>query len=148
MDGTEARPKDMAKHTGTTVLRGAHVIDPAQAIDRVVDVIVTNGKIAAVDGEAPAGAEVVDLSGHYLSPGWIDLHIHAYGMLGFANPDTIGIYQGVTTFVDAGGPGIGVMDEFAALLEGQLVTDLYAGQHRHLHQRCRQDRCNKAACHR
>lgn len=117
----------MADQAKTTVLRGAHVIDPAQAIDRVADVVIRDGRIAAVGGETPADAEIVDLTGHYLSPGWIDLHIHAYGMLGFANPDTIGIYQGVTTFVDAGGPGIGVMDEFAALLEGQLVTDLYAG---------------------
>jgi dihydroorotase len=117
----------MAEQAKTTVLRGAHVIDPAQAIDRVADVVIRDGKIAAVGGETPADAEILDLTGHYLSPGWIDLHIHAYGMLGFANPDTIGIYQGVTTFVDAGGPGIGVMDEFAALLEGRLITDLYAG---------------------
>jgi dihydroorotase len=117
----------MAGQAGTIVLRGAHVIDPAQAIDRVVDVVVRDGRIAALAGEIPNDAEVLNLSGHYLSPGWIDLHIHAYGMLGFARPDTIGIYQGVTTYVDAGGPGIDVMDEFAALLEGHTITDLYAG---------------------
>lgn len=117
----------MLDGSGTTVLRGAHVIDPSQAIDKVADIVVTDGKVAAIGGEAPPDAEVVDLSGHYLSPGWIDIHIHAYGMLGFANPDTIGIWQGVTSYVDAGGPGIDVMDEFAALLEGHTITDLYAG---------------------
>jgi dihydroorotase len=117
----------MVEQARTTVLRGAHVVDPAQAIDRVTDVVVRDGRIAAVGGEVPADAEVIDLTGHHLSPGWIDIHIHAYGMLGFANPDTIGIWQGVTSYVDAGGPGIDVMDEFAALLEGHTVTDLYAG---------------------
>ena len=46
--------------------------------------------------------------------------------LGFANPDTVGVYQGVTSFVDAGGPGIGVLDQFMELL-GHLETSLYAG---------------------
>lgn len=115
-------------HLGrATVLRGGHLIDPSQGLDGVADVVLHDGKIAAIGGEVPDGADVIDLSGRYLSPGWIDIHIHAYGTLGFANPDTIGIHQGVTSFVDAGGPGIGVMDEFAALLEGHLVTDLYAG---------------------
>ena len=70
--------------------------------------------------------KIVDVSGHYLSAGWVDIHVHAYGTLGFANPDTVGVYQGVTTFVDAGGPGIGVLDQFMELL-GHLETSLYAG---------------------
>lgn len=113
------------------VLSGAHVIDASQGIDGPADVVIADGVVAAVGNgaaaQAPAGAEVVDLSGRHLSPGWFDIHIHAYGMLGFADPDSIGIRHGVTAFVDAGGPGIGVMDEFCALLEGQTVTDLYAG---------------------
>ena len=120
--------------TGTEaplVLRNAHVIDPSQGLDGNGDVVIADGRIAAVGKDAGedagAGATTIDLSGQYLSPGWIDIHIHAYGMLGFADPDSIGIYQGVTTFIDAGGPGIGVMDEFSALFEGRTVTDLYAG---------------------
>lgn len=113
------------------LLKGAHVIDPAQGIDGIADVAVAEGKIVAVGADAarqaPVGAETIDLAGRYLSPGWFDIHIHAYGMLGFADPDSIGIRQGVTSYVDAGGPGIGVMEEFAALLEGRTVTDLYAG---------------------
>ena len=61
-----------------------------------------------------------------VSAGWVDIHVHAYGTLGFANPDTVGVYQGVTSFVDAGGPGIGVLDQFMELL-GDLETRLYAG---------------------
>ena len=114
-----------------TILKGGHLVDPSQGIDRVADIAVIGGRVAAVGPEAaasvPEGAETVDLSGHYVSPGWFDIHIHAYGTLGFADPDSIGIRQGVTSYVDAGGPGIGVMDEFAALLGGHTVTELYAG---------------------
>ena len=111
-----------------TVLRNARVIDPAQSIDRVTDVTIAGGHIAAVgDRPLPPNANIVDLGGHYLTPGWVDLHVHAYGTLGFADPDSIGIAQGVTTFVEAGGPGIGTLDEFIAMLGGRTQTSLYAG---------------------
>src|SRR3984885_5994471 len=77
-------------------------------------------------GSVPAGAEILDLTGMYLSPGWIDLHVHAYGTLGFSDPDSIGVYQGVTSFVEAGGPGIDTLDEFIAVMDS-LETDLYVG---------------------
>src|SRR5262249_43655654 len=113
--------------TSSLVLKGAHVLDPEQGIDRIADVHLADGKIQFVGSrELIPNTKVVDLSGHYLSAGWIDIHVHAYGTLGFANPDTVGVYQGVTTFVDAGGPGIGVLDQFMELL-GNLETTLYAG---------------------
>src|SRR5215472_971191 len=113
--------------SGSLVLKGAHVIDPEQGIDRVADVHVSDGKIQFVGSrEVAANTKVVEVSSHYLSAGWIDIHVHAYGTLGFADPDTVGVYQGVTTFVDAGGPGIGVLDQFMELL-GHLETSLYAG---------------------
>jgi len=108
------------------LLKGAHVVDPGQGIDRIVDIAVENDKIRALDN-LPANAEVVDLTGCYLSPGWVDIHVHVYGTLGFADPDSIGVYQGVTSYVEAGGPGIGTLDEFLALLGGRTVTSLYAG---------------------
>lgn len=128
-DGGEAV---MTGEKPVLVLRNAHVIDPSQGINDAADVVVAaDGKVAAIGKNAGDSVDQkaarIDLSGRYLSPGWIDIHIHAYGMLGFADPDSIGIHQGVTTFVDAGGPGIGVMDEFSALFEGQTITDLYAG---------------------
>ncbi|MEN3363456.1 MAG: dihydroorotase [Burkholderiales bacterium] len=113
------------------VLKNAHVIDPASGIDEVSDVTIIDGKIATVGKNiVPApGAEVIDLSGQYLSPGWIDIHVHAYGTLGFGDPDSIGIHQGVTSFIDAGGTGIKTLDECMALSQDRLTTSLYAGPH-------------------
>jgi dihydroorotase len=109
------------------ILKGGHVIDPEQGIDRVADVHIADGKIEFIGSrEIASGVKSVDVSGNYVSPGWIDIHVHAYGTLGFARPDTVGVYQGVTSFVDAGGPGIGVLDQFMELL-GNLKTKLYAG---------------------
>jgi dihydroorotase len=109
------------------VLRGGHVLDAEQGIDGVADVHVAGGRILHVGPrERAPDAKIVDVSGSYVSAGWVDIHVHAYGTLGFANPDTVGVYQGVTSFVDAGGPGIGVLDQFMELL-GHLETSLYAG---------------------
>ena len=108
------------------ILRGAHVIDPKQGIDAVADVVIANERIEFVGDASQLVGDVIDLSGHYLSPGWIDIHVHTYGTLGFSDPDAIGVYQGVTTYVDAGGAGIGVLDEFEATMTG-LHTSLYAG---------------------
>jgi dihydroorotase len=112
---------------GAFVLRGAHVLDADQGIDRIADVHVADGTIQFVGSrEVAPGTTIIDVAGHYLSAGWVDIHVHAYGTLGFANPDSVGVYQGVTSYVDAGGPGIGVLDQFMELLGG-LETSLYAG---------------------
>jgi dihydroorotase len=53
------------------------------------------------------GCEVIDASGLYVSPGWIDIHTHVYdGVCDIAlNPDLIGPIQGVAAIVDAGSAG-------------------------------------------
>ncbi len=114
--------------TKQILIKGGHVIDAAQAIDRKADVMIDDGQISWVgDGPIRDDVEVVDASGHYVSPGFVDVHIHAYGTLGFADPDSLGVWQGVTSFVEAGGPGINTFDEFLALMGDRTVTDLYAG---------------------
>jgi dihydroorotase len=114
--------------TERTVLRGGRVIDPAQGIDGIANVMIAKDKIAAITALADSGdATVIDVHGCCVSPGWIDIHVHAFGTLGFADPDSIGIYQGTTSFVEAGGPGIGTFEEFLALMSGRTATDLYVG---------------------
>ena len=110
----------------TTVLRGGRVLDPAQGIDKIADVTIADGKIAAI-GENPddGTAEIVDAGGLLVTPGLVDLHVHVYGSLGFSHPDSIGIDQGVTSYVEAGGPGPDTFAEFDALMADATVADLY-----------------------
>ncbi len=59
------------------LIKGGHVVDPANNIDKVADVLVEDGKIAAVGEKlAAAGAEVVDAAGKVVAPGLIDMHVH------------------------------------------------------------------------
>ena len=59
------------------LLKNAHIVDPAVELDGVADVLIEDGKIAAVgEGLAAEGAEVRDLSGKYLVPGLVDMHVH------------------------------------------------------------------------
>jgi len=62
------------------VLKGGHVIDVANRINQPMDVAVQSGKIARVDRNIrPAeGKASVDVSGYYVTPGLIDLHICCY----------------------------------------------------------------------
>ena len=59
------------------MLKGGHVIDPANALDEIADVLIENGKIKAVGADLPAkGAEIIDVTGKLVTPGLIDMHVH------------------------------------------------------------------------
>lgn len=59
----------------TLTLRGGRILDPSQDLDRVADLHLTDGRVAAV-GEAPAdfrAERVLDLAGYLVLPGLVDL---------------------------------------------------------------------------
>jgi dihydroorotase len=59
------------------LLKGGRVVDPARAIDDVLDVLIESGRVAEVGSRVAArGAEVVDARGLVVCPGFIDLHAH------------------------------------------------------------------------
>ena len=110
------------------VVSGAHVIDPANNIDRVTNVAVSDNKIVEVgDAINPTkAAQHINGAGKFLAPGWIDMHVHAYGHISLGNPDSVGVFQGVTMMVDAGGCGAWTYDDCRSYFEGRTKTDIYA----------------------
>jgi dihydroorotase len=62
------------------LLTGGRVIDPANRLDAVADLLIINGKIAAIGSDiarqAPPESEKLDVSGLVVCPGLIDLHVH------------------------------------------------------------------------
>ncbi len=59
------------------LIKGGRVIDPANKIDKIADVLVEDGRIAAVgEGLSAEGAEVFEAEGKIVSPGLIDMHVH------------------------------------------------------------------------
>lgn len=91
-----------------TIFRGAHVVDPSQGINAICDVAVEGNVITAVAPNIEDdGAQVIDVAGKFLTPGWIDLHTHVYaGATTFGiKADGLCLATGVTTVVDAGSPG-------------------------------------------
>lgn len=59
------------------MLKGGRVINPGKNFDEICDILVENGKIAAIGKKLPAaGAEVVDVKGLVVTPGLIDMHVH------------------------------------------------------------------------
>lgn len=62
----------------STLLVGGRVIDPASNLDGPRDVLLRDGKVAAVGErlDAPLDAERVDARGKWVLPGFIDLHVH------------------------------------------------------------------------
>ena len=92
------------------VLRGARVIDPSRSVDAQLDVAFANGFVSKIAPTiADAAAEVRDVSGLILAPGFIDLHTHVYwGATSISvKPELIAARGGVTTAVDAGSAGPG-----------------------------------------
>lgn len=59
------------------LLKNGRVIDPASEMDSIADVLVENGRIAAIgENLTAADAELVDCTGKVVTPGLIDMHVH------------------------------------------------------------------------
>jgi len=99
------------------LIKGGHVIDPKNNIDKKMDVAITDGKIALVADNINErlAATVIHAEGLYVTPGLIDMHSHHFfgtlpdrylcNGLEALPPDGFTFRCGVTTVVDAGSSG-------------------------------------------
>ncbi len=117
------------------LLKGGHVIDPANGIDATMDVGIRGKQVAQVSTEisADAAAKVVDVSGYHVTPGILDIHTHVYTF-----PSTTGYYvlslnadahllaSGVTSTVDAGTAGWKDFPDFKERCIDKAITRILA----------------------
>jgi imidazolonepropionase-like amidohydrolase len=74
----EADRKPAVRTGGNVLLRGATVLPVSGERMPATDILVRNGKIAAIgkELEAPDGVQVLDMTGLFIMPGIIDTHCH------------------------------------------------------------------------
>jgi dihydroorotase len=96
------------------LLKGGTVIDPANGINRPIDIGIAGGKITRLAPSIPSGdtVQTLDVSGLLVTPGILDIHSHVYlfrtsakNYVEGVNADAHLFSAGVTTTVDAGTAG-------------------------------------------
>ena len=93
------------------ILSNAHIIDPEQGINEIMDIAFRNGKIAALEKRISVSKEVLvkNLRGSLVTPGLIDMHTHVYwgGTSLGIDADSYSNSSAITTLVDTGSVGPG-----------------------------------------
>jgi N-acyl-D-aspartate/D-glutamate deacylase len=94
------------------VVRNGTIVDGTGRSGFVGDVVIRDGRVAAVGSAAdvaphvPAGAEELDASGLLVTPGWVDIHTHYDGQATWDDVLAPSAWHGVTTLV-MGNCGVG-----------------------------------------
>ncbi|MEU0190092.1 N-acetylglucosamine-6-phosphate deacetylase [Streptomyces afghaniensis] len=92
-----ARPATTHPHPATadrpTVLTGATVVLPTETVHDG-QLIIDGTRITAT---APENADVIDVTGHYVVPGFVDLHNHGGGGASFTSGSVEDVLRGIHT---------------------------------------------------
>jgi dihydroorotase len=96
------------------VIKGGRVLDASQKMDRVADVAIRDGRIAAIQQNIATtmAKETIDAKGKLVTPGLIDIHSH---LADPALPPGAMLSDGVTTLLDGGSRGCDNADDLLAI---------------------------------
>ena len=119
------------------LLKGGRVIDPKNQLDRLADVAIKGGRIAAVAPNLAAtdAAKVIDVSGLVVTPGLVDMHVHLFSTTGIKDawagdnsvrPDDFSFRSGITTMADAGSAGWRNFETFRHTVIDRARTRVFA----------------------
>jgi len=105
------------------LLKGGRVVDPANGIDGVHDVLIEGGRIARVGRDLPAdGATIVEIpAGLVICPGLIDMHVHLREP-GQEHKETVA--TGVASAVAGGFTAVACMPNTSPVNDNANVTSL------------------------
>ncbi len=59
-----------------TLIYGGRLIDPANRVDSLLNLLIEDGKVAWVGSGMPEADEKIDATGKIVSPGFVDIHMH------------------------------------------------------------------------
>jgi dihydroorotase len=104
------------------LVKGGRVVDPANGLDTMADVLVADGRIAKVGKglKVPEGTEVVAAAGKVVCPGLIDIHVH-FREPGYEYKETIA--TGTRAAAAGGFTAVACMANTLPVNDNRSVTD-------------------------
>jgi dihydroorotase len=115
------------------LIQNGRVIDPSQQTDRVTNLLISDGKIAAYDAAATGQETVIDAAGKIVAPGLIDMHVHLREP-GGEEDETIA--SGTAAALAGGFTSIACVPNTDPPIDSQGVVEFILGQ------AARADHCN------
>ena len=115
------------------LIQNGRVIDPSQGIDRVTNVLLRDGKVAAYDATPDGQDTVIDAAGRIVAPGLIDMHVHLREP-GREEDETIA--SGTAAALSGGFTSIACMPNTEPPIDSQGSVEFIKGQ------AARADHCN------
>ena len=106
------------------VVKFGRVVDPAQKIDDLLDVLIDGGRIVKL-GKDLQGEEAIDARGKIVCPGFIDMHTHLREP---GREDEETIESGTHAAAVGGFTGVCCMANTSPINDNQAVTDFILHQ--------------------
>jgi dihydroorotase len=112
-----------------TLIKGGHLIDPANKKNGQFDLLISSGKIEAVEPEGKikdiSGAEIIDAKGAVVAPGFCDMHVH-FREPGHEYKETI--ETGSQSAAAGGFTTVAVMPNTSPVNDNRSVTEFILSQ--------------------